>query len=293
MAPRQGLVKTRATSLFESCSQITCQRVFPRCPRPTIVSQIDLVADDETSSVLVVDDEPSVARTTERLLGRKGYRVTANTRGSPPSRFDRTAGDTRCRSQGSHESDEIRDPIHGRALWGRASLPSVTRGAPCVSRPLQSSFCLRCSWQRQAVAATQAALGRARPATEAPLVRAPAARPAVRRAARRAAGPVVRRPARLAVRPARLAVRPARLAVRPAQLAVRRARLAVRRARLAVRRAARGARLRARQASAAAAALERSTPVRRRPARAAPTRRAPTPRPDSAAPARRAIAATA
>src|SRR5450755_263653 len=31
---------------------------------------------DETPSVLVVDDEPAVARTTERLLGRKGYRVT-------------------------------------------------------------------------------------------------------------------------------------------------------------------------------------------------------------------------
>jgi len=29
-----------------------------------------------TPSVLVVDDEPAVARTTERLLGRKGYRVT-------------------------------------------------------------------------------------------------------------------------------------------------------------------------------------------------------------------------
>src|SRR5580698_10769980 len=31
---------------------------------------------DETPSVLVVDDEPAVARMTERLLGRKGYRVT-------------------------------------------------------------------------------------------------------------------------------------------------------------------------------------------------------------------------
>lgn len=34
------------------------------------------VAVEETPSVLVVDDEPAVARTTERLLGRKGYRVT-------------------------------------------------------------------------------------------------------------------------------------------------------------------------------------------------------------------------
>jgi EAL domain-containing protein (putative c-di-GMP-specific phosphodiesterase class I)/ActR/RegA family two-component response regulator len=31
---------------------------------------------DENPSVLVVDDEPAVARMTERLLGRKGYRVT-------------------------------------------------------------------------------------------------------------------------------------------------------------------------------------------------------------------------
>jgi len=34
------------------------------------------IAVDETPSVLVVDDEPAVARTTERLLGRQGYRVT-------------------------------------------------------------------------------------------------------------------------------------------------------------------------------------------------------------------------
>jgi EAL domain-containing protein (putative c-di-GMP-specific phosphodiesterase class I) len=41
--------------------------------QPTDSASVDV---DETPSVLVVDDEPAVARMTERLLGRNGYRVT-------------------------------------------------------------------------------------------------------------------------------------------------------------------------------------------------------------------------